>query len=70
MRATLEYTLPDESDDFRAATQGANWREVVRSFAEYLRSQEKYHDATTRDDIATMREWLFEEITGRGLSLD
>lgn len=42
MRATMSFSLPDESEEHQAALQGMDLREAVRLFERYLRDTMKH----------------------------
>jgi hypothetical protein len=44
MKATLEFNLPEEQTEHRAAVQALDWKYVVSEMDEYLRSQIKYQE--------------------------
>ena len=44
MKATLEFNLPEEAAEHRAAIDGSDWKYVVTEMDEYFRSQIKYQD--------------------------
>lgn len=55
MKATLEFTLPDERPEFLRAVRAPDAFRAVAEFGEYLRSQEKYTEPAQRDDLVTIR---------------
>jgi hypothetical protein len=44
MKATLEFNLPEEDDEFRTAVDGHRWRLVVTDLDEALRTSLKYNE--------------------------
>jgi hypothetical protein len=44
MKAILEFNLPEEQTEHRAAVQALDWKYVVTEMDEYFRSQIKYQD--------------------------
>lgn len=44
MKATLEFTLPDERSDHQDAVDGTRWRMVVWDIDQYLRNRIKYEE--------------------------
>lgn len=72
MRATLEFDLPDDQYDFRAAVDGPDWRAVVEDLVTHLRSQIKYGqlDDATAQAYEAVRAHVWDEIQCRGLLLD
>ena len=45
MKATLEFDLPEDQDDFDAALSGVKWRVVVWELEAYMRAELKYQNA-------------------------
>lgn len=50
MKATLEYDLPDEQDEFQNAINGANWRNIVWKVDHFLRSNTKHAPDSVADE--------------------
>jgi hypothetical protein len=44
MNASLEYNLPQEEKDFRAAINGSKYQSAIWDFDQLLRSEMKYKD--------------------------
>ena len=42
MKGTLEFTLPEEEEEFRAAQDGGAWKSLVWDLNEELRKWQKY----------------------------
>jgi len=42
MKATLEFNIPEDQDDFELATKGGKWYSVVWEMDQWLRTQYKY----------------------------
>lgn len=42
MKATLEFNLPEDRNDFELATKGSKWYSVVWDMDQWLRSQYKH----------------------------
>jgi hypothetical protein len=62
MKATLEFNLPEESEEFELARNGAKLSCAVSDFQNYLRSKIKY-DELSDEQLAVyeeVREKLFE----------
>jgi hypothetical protein len=49
MKATLEFTLPEESEEHQLAVDGIKWRGVVSDILEELRRERKYTDISEAD---------------------
>ena len=43
MKATLEFNLPEDKEDFDFATNGINYYSVLVEFDQWLRSEYKYN---------------------------
>ena len=72
MKATLEFNLPEEQHDYRAAIDGWKWRRVVSDIADKLRSALKYDDDLTPETNACLeklREEVFRLLEDHGLNL-
>ena len=73
MKATLEFNLPDDQEDFQDAVNGQKWRLMVWDFDQKLRSQLKYNDKLSSEQYKVyeeIRDLLWEKIGEEGLSLD
>lgn len=75
MKATLEFNLPEDHDDFELATKGGKWYSVVWDMDQWLRSQYKYMpDGEYSEDkynaYYEARQKLNEIINENGVSLD
>lgn len=44
MKATLEFNLPEDKEDFDFATNGINYYSALVEFDQWLRSEYKYND--------------------------
>ena len=60
MKATLEFSLPEEEAEHRLALDGAKWQGVVASLDQKLRSLEKYHEGEDSERAAWARRLLHE----------
>jgi hypothetical protein len=72
MKATLEFELPQENDEFSAAVNGSKWEGVVTETLAYIRNQIKYNDALTAaniDVLTKVKETIYEQLNSEGLSL-
>jgi len=75
MKATLEFNLPEDNDDFKLATKGKDWWNVCWEMDQWLRTQYKYMpDAEySKDKYETYekcREQLREIMFENGVSLN
>ena len=71
MKAILEFDLPEDEDNHRAAINGANWESVCLSVADILRNWIKHgHSFKSVDEaLEKTRDTLFQEIENAGLFL-
>ena len=44
MKATLEFNLPDDQEDFKHATNGFNYYMALVEMDQWLRAEYKYND--------------------------
>lgn len=71
MKATLEFTLPDEADEHQAAVDGQKWKVLVWNFDQELRSKVKYGPEDEKTPgYQDAREILRELTADSGLFLD
>lgn len=75
MKATLEFNLPEDKDDFELATKGGNWYSVVWDMDQWLRSQYKHMpDEEYSEDrynaYYEARQKLNQIINDNGVNLD
>jgi hypothetical protein len=65
MKATLEFTLPEESDEHLAATRAMDMRFAMSELLKNLRSKIKYgHSYTGADDALVDTRALAVELFG------
>lgn len=70
---TLKFKLPDETAEFRAATQGAELKAILWDVDQYLRAKIKHgYDVPEekREVYEELRELIRTELTDRNISLD
>lgn len=73
MKATLEFNLPDDKEDFDLATRALSWYSIVWDMDQYLRSRLKYEDSLSEDSYKALeeaREKLREIINDKGVTLE
>jgi hypothetical protein len=73
MKATIEFNLPDDQEDFQDAVNGQKWRLMVWDFDQHLRSQLKYNDKLSEEQYKVyeeIRDMLYQKMNEDGLSLD
>jgi ribosome-binding protein aMBF1 (putative translation factor) len=71
MKATLEFNLPEESEEYQIAVDGMKWRAVVSDALEVLRRERKYAELS-QSDLAyneKISEKIGQLIGEQGLSL-
>lgn len=67
MKATLEFTLPEEAEEHLSAVHGSGWKLVVWRFREHLW---KMRDAEEIPTLDALIDDLNEEIEDLNLSLE
>ena len=67
MKATLEYNLPEDRDDFNYATNGFNYYMALVEMDEWLRSEYKYNG---KEDMYEVREKLREIILENNVKIE
>ena len=69
MKATLQFNLPEEKEQFSTANRGMDWALVVWDINELLRKKLKYeeHVHDTRVAIEDLRKTINDILTDRGL---
>jgi hypothetical protein len=79
MKATLTFTLPDESYDFDNAISGTKWSNVVDDIKDQLREMEKYWTeekfkeqgiVNNYDFIYYMQKFINETMYEHGVNLE
>ena len=74
MKATLEFNLPDDQDDFKLATNALNWYIVCWDLDQELRAKTKYAPDTLPQDkydaYQEIRDLLHEYMSNRDVSFD
>ncbi len=67
MKATLEFNLPEEKEDFDFANNGFNYYMALVEMDEWLRREYKYN---VKDEMWEVREKLREIILENNVKLD
>lgn len=67
MKATLEFNLPDDKEDFDYATNGFNYYMALVEMDQWLRSEYKYNG---KEDMYEVREKLNEIISDNNVKID
>ncbi len=71
MKATLEFSLPEDDDALTDARQGSDWKWAVDDLFNYLRSQIK-HGENSAEEYRTferVRDRMVEILDDRGLKI-
>jgi len=63
MKAILEFNLPEDEDDFKLASHGADFYFAIVDFDDYLREELKYHSAKYSRTQYKLLENLREKLT-------
>lgn len=69
MKATLEFSLPDEEAEHRAALDGAKWQAVVAELDQRLRQIAKYREGDEAERADWARKLLHELLDEYGLEI-
>ena len=67
MKATLEFNLPDDNQDFELATKASKLYCTLWEMDQWLRGETKYKDNEQLDQV---RDKLRELMAGNGIDLD
>ena len=67
MKATLEFNLPEDSNDFEIAATSMKWALVVKDLDSFLRNRIKYDD---KEELQEVRDFLTSLLEDKNLSLD
>ena len=67
MKATLEFNLPEEQEDFNHANNGFNYYMALVEMDQWLRAEYKYND---NEEMYEVREKLREIISENNVKLD
>ena len=67
MKATLEFNLPDDQEDFNHATNGFNYYMALVQIDEWLRAEYKYNG---NQDMWEVREKLREIISDNFVKIE
>ena len=70
MKATIEFNLPEDEEQFNAANKGMDWALVAWDIDQLLRMKLKYGKLlpNTRSELEEIRDTLNEMLTDRGLT--
>ena len=67
MKATLEFNLPEEQEDFNHANNGFNYYMALVEMDQWLRAEYKYND---KEEMYEVREKLRQIIFENNVKLD
>ena len=72
MKATLEFTLPEEREEFYAANHGMDYRMVIEDVLRLLRDKLKYGELSGPEDAIyeRLRQDIYAALDDRGVSVD
>ena len=70
MKAILEFNLPEDEEEFDAASKGMDWAIVAWDVDQLLRNKLKYGDLlpNTRAELEEIRDTLNDMLISRGLN--
>ena len=70
MKAILEFNLPEDKEEFDAASKGMDWALVAWDMDQLLRDKLKYGDLlpNTRAELEEIRDTLNEMLVDKGLN--
>lgn len=60
MKAILEFDLPEDNTDFKAAINGSNYKSAIWDFDQLLRSEMKYKELS--DETYQAYKWCRQEL--------
>ena len=67
MKATIEYNLPDDQEDFKHATNGFNYYMALVEMDQWLRAEYKYND---NEEMYEARVKLRQIISENNVEID
>jgi len=72
VKAILEFTLPEDQEEFRTASDAPKYRAVVEYIFAYLRGRIKYGQmpSRAREALEVVRGELLSIMRDRGVDLD
>ena len=70
MKATIEFNLPEDEEQFNAANKGMDWALLAWDVDQLLRDKLKYGKLlpNTRETLEEIRDTLNEMLVDRGLN--
>jgi len=73
MKATLEFTLPEEAQEFRTAINGWKFKSVLNEINEDLRSKIKWQDDMpdeVRFALQAVRDDMYQRLSEHNINLE
>ena len=70
MKATLEYNLPEDQDEFDSARKGPMYKSFIHEFAEYLRRKTKYTDPDKPVTVDEVKDEFWQMLAGSDIEGD
>jgi hypothetical protein len=69
MKATLEFTLPEEADEHLTAVKATDWQLALWDVGQKLRENVKHGDDDKQAEWAQeIRDFIYEQLNDRGLT--
>lgn len=71
MKATIEFNLPDDSEEYEMYSNALNYYSFINAMNEYLRSEIKYNNHTDEEYaiLEKVREQYFELLNNYNIKL-
>ena len=73
MKATLEFNLPEEAQEFRTAINGWKFKSVLNEINEDLRSKIKWQDDMSdevRQALQAVRDDMYQRLSEHNINLE
>ena len=72
MKAILEFELPEDKEEFDAASKGMDWAIVAWDIDQYIRNRLKYQiekldTSSAKEELESLREELHDIMENNGL---
>jgi hypothetical protein len=61
-KAILEFSLPEEKEEFKLAQNGSAYKYVIDELYAHIRALSKYQDKDSID-LEELREWLSNKVS-------
>lgn len=71
MKAILEFSLPEESEDYSNAMEGSSFKFLLQDFDNLLRQKLKHEDRTDEINalLQELRDYLHESARERNITI-